>query len=362
MLIEIGDDIIEEATNKNDVALNVLEQLSNAYRFGKHLVFITYNQAAKIKSIQYLSRNSKSVYQYLSSKLSEMFVFRDRIEYRAYVSFNNPEKGHVLWINPTVHKSFELYEETHLLAENLLDIDFYGYVATYYKVKHNLRKCSICYFPLQGGGSTTKDVYLKEIKLKQHFCLAIMDGDKKYPDGPFGKTSEELCIIHNKEEPFNCMFYRMEKLSEIENMIPINIIKSYARYIHNNLLQQEIDLSFIDMKKGLSCCCIKERDIYNYYSNLISGESKRKMELCNKCLRKHNFNVTKEKKSKCGKRQNILDGLGADLMKNLLSDGKIKGLLKNVQIGLLTKNQHEEWENIGKLICEWCCSGKPIRV
>lgn len=361
MLIEIGDDIIEKATKNDDVALNVLEQLSNAYRFGKHLIFITYNQAKKIVSIQYLSRNSKSVYEYLTGKLSKLQAYREKIEFKAYVSFNAPESENVLWINPTEHKSIELYEETHLLAENLLDIDFFENVVTYYKIKHRLTKCSICYFPLQGGGNTTKDVYLKEIKLKQHFCLAIVDGDKKYPDDNFGTTSEELNIIHEEEQPFNCSFYRIAKLAEIENMIPISIIKSYNKYTQKDILQQEIDLSFIDMKKGLSCCSMKDRNVYDYCLHLIGGESKRKMELCSKCLKTHNFNVPKEKKNKCGKKQNMLDGLGADLMKTLLSDGKIKGLLKKVKINVLTNNQQEEWENIGKLICEWCCSGEPIR-
>lgn len=367
MLIEIGEDIVTSAEKGDETALEVLQQLANACKYGKHLVFISIPLLKRICEITHLEKNVTSIYRKLKGKASELGGLKQSIGYSAIVTMVNPNNQNQLWIHPECYYTIELYEETHLLVENLLDSDFFKYVSKYYQNNHKLSKCSICFFPLQGGGATIKDVYAREIDLKQHFCLAIMDSDKKYPNDQYGQTSEDLKQIHDEKKPFNCTYYRMEKVSEIENLIPVSIVKAYKNNNKNQIFQSnpQLELSFFDMKKGFACCNIKNEAMYTYWKDRFNSDEdlKNKLEKCHQdCLIGCLYNVSKETKKNCRNSLNILDGFGSDLLKNLLCNGVSISKLKNIKNYQLTSNQQDEWETIGKLIFEWCCAGKKMRV
>lgn len=367
MLIEIGEDIVAKAETGDAVALEVLQQLAIAYKYGKHLIFIPISLLVRICSISYLNKNVISIYKRLRNKASELGVLKQAISYSAIVTTIDPNNQNQLWVHPARHVAIELYEETHLLVENLLDSDFYKYVSTYYQNNHKLNKCHICFFPLQGGGTTIKNVYEKEIDLGQHLCLAIMDSDKNYPNDQYGSTSGELKQMHEEKEPFNCNYYRMKKVCEIENLIPLSIVQTYQKNDKKNIFQlsPKLALSFFDMKKGLRFCSIKNEAMYNYWESIFSDheELKDKLKKCHQeCLVEHKYEVSKDIKNTCPKSSNILDGFGSDLLKDLLHDVASIGKLKKVKPYELTEDQREEWENIGKLVFEWCCAGEKIRV
>ena len=228
-----------------------------------------------------------------------------------------------------------------------------------------MAKCPICFFPLQGGGATIKDVYAKEIALAQHFCLAVMDGDKRYPDDQYGQTSEELINIHNKENPFNCTYYRMERVCEIENLIPLPVIGAYKNNKSKKVFQLNLQskLSYFDMKKGFACCNINSGNMYDFWKNIFDdyNDLRDKLPDCLDCLKNHNYKISKEDRKDCDK-LTVLDGFGSDLMKDLLNDGKSMNDLKNIKSGQLTEEQQKEWLAIGKIIFEWCCAGEKVRV
>lgn len=368
MLIEIGEDIVALAEKGDETTLEVLHQLANACKYGKHQVFMSIPLLERICRISHLDKIATSIYRKLKGKASEWGVLKNAVEHSAIVTMKNPNNQKQLWIHPTRHPAIELYEETHLLVENLLDLDFFTKcVLKYYQNNHKLSKCPICFFPLQGGGTTIKDVYAREIKLKQHFCLAIVDSDKKYPDDQYGQTSEELKQIHDKEQPFNCFHCRMEKVSEIENLIPVSVVKEYKNNNSKQLFQLYplLELSFFDMKKGFMCCNIKDEAMYTYWKDRFNDyeDLKNKLEKCHQeCLLVHRYNVSKETKKSCCNSSCILDGFGSDLLKDLLHDGASISKLKNVKNNQLTENQRDEWEAIGKIIFEWCCAGQKMRV
>lgn len=367
MLIEIGKDIVEKAEKGDEASLEILQQLAIAYKYGKHLIYIPIPLLIRICSISYLDKNVISIYKIIKGKASELGVLKQAIGYSAIITTLDPNNQNQLWVHPARHCAMELYEETHLLVENLLDADFFRYVSKYYQDNHKLGKCPICFFPLQGGGATIKDVYAEEMDLKQHFCLAIMDGDKKYPNDQYGQTSEELKQVHEKEEPLNCDYYRMEKVCEIENLLPLPIVQEYSNNNKKAIfhLNPQLKLSFFDMKKGFMCCNIKDECMYNYWQNIFIGHENLRSELeeCyKKCLTEYQYKVSKETKNTCTKSSNLIDGFGSDLLKDILSDGTSIAKLKKIKGYQLTDDQREEWESIGKLIFEWCCAGEKMRV
>ena len=367
MLIEIGKDIVEKAEKGDEVSLEILQQLAIAYKYGKHLIFIPIPLLIRICSIPYLDKNVISIYKRIKEKASKLGALKQAIGYSAIIITIDPNNQNQLWIHPMRHCTIELYEETHLLVENLQDADFFRYVAKYYQDNHKLGKCPICFFPLQGGGTTIKDVYAKEMDLKQHFCLAIMDSDKKYPNDQYGQTSEGLIQIHENEEPFNCNYYRMEKVCEIENLLPLPIVQAYSNNSKKTIFQlnPQVKLSFFDMKKGFMCCNIKNEFMYDYWKKIFIGHEnlRNELEKCyQECLTTHQYKVAKDTQKTCTKSPDLIDGFGSDLLKDILSDGTSIGKLKKIKDHQLTDEQREEWESIGKLIFEWCCAGEKMRV
>ena len=363
MLITIGEDIVERSERGDVITLDVLERLANACRYGKHIVYIPIRMLHRICAIPYLNKTVISIFQKLKDKTSGLGSLKDKIGFCAMVTFENPHDPNLLWIHPARHGNMELYVETHLLAENLLDTDFFRYLAMYYQRNHKLTKCQICFYPLQGGGNTIKDIYANEIALAQHLCLAIVDSDKRYPEDQCGKTSEELMKTHDEMQPFNCRYYRMERVREIENLIPLLIIKAHNGRKRVFQFNFQTELSYFDMKKGFVCCDIKNEKMYNYWQDIFEecADLKDNLHNCQGCLSGHGYAVPKEIRKKCDK-PTLLDGFGSDLMKNLLQDSTSIRDLKSIKTYHLTESQQEEWFTIGKLVFEWCCAGEKMRV
>lgn len=369
MLIEVGDDIIDQAKNDDPVAIEILEQLADAYRRNKHLIYLSYEQLCSVSQIGNLDLFYKSIYGRLHNKIASFIgPLKRAITFNAIVSYNDPINPNKLWINPAIHNTMELYTETHLLVENLLDVDFYCYVVEYYQSNNAIESCSICYYALHGGGNTIKDVYKREIELKQHFCFAIVDSDKKYPDGEYGQTSKELQSIHDTEKPFNCRYYRMENVSEIENLIPISIVELYGNNSHNSIFKPEHNLpsnffSYFDMKKDFVGCNMKSENMYKYYLRLLDFDNilKIKLEECESCLSNKNYSVDKNTKAICSNYKIIIAGFGSNLLFNVLNDENCKAGLDAVRECDLTNDQREEWNKIGRIIFEWCCCAEKPR-
>ena len=357
MLIEVGDDIIDKAENGDSVAVEVLEQLANAYKYNKHLIFLLPKQCKLISSIKYLSSNSRAIYN--GMKVYDLDSIKGKIKFSAIISYINPNVANKLWINPEDHKTMEFYEETHLLIEKILDKKFFEKVVSYYRNNNKLRDQPICYYPLHGGGGTIKTVYEEEINLKQHFCLAIVDGDKKYPGDKYGQTSENLKTIHDSKNPFNCGYYRMESVSEIENLIPIIVINKLGYETDAKPILQIKPLSYVDMKKGVVCCNIMNQEMYDYVLNLLNSIGLGgKLEKCKECLLNCKFKVDKKTKEGCVKSKTIIDGFGSNLLSNLLNEGECIGKLEKIGKKDLTDDQLKEWNEIGEKIFNWCCCAK----
>lgn len=179
MLIEFCKDIAEDACNGNQRALQVLDYLLMAHRLGKHLIFFPH-EVATILARSGMNDSIRRECISIGKQTSSIGALSHRISIKLVVTQNEYAPGEnqkVIQFNPYSNNSFELYEETHLLTENLLDADFYLALVSYYKRKAKVNSVNVCFFPLQGGGDTINLVMEKEIMLGHHLCIAIVDSD-----------------------------------------------------------------------------------------------------------------------------------------------------------------------------------------
>ena len=355
MLIEICEDVISELENDNPKASEILEKVVLAYYYKKHLVKVSFVVVDRIKKSQTIEPNMKKWFLDISKNQSTKGSLYSKISFHVKVTFKESSKktSNYIILNPGTNIGFELYEETHLLTENLIDSEFFVNIVSYY-LRMNKIKCKFNFFSLQGGGNTIQKVYKKEQELMQHFCLAIMDSDVKYPGGRQGDTCKSVIKTEEKNPSFNCCYYVMEKVREIENLIPFHLIKQQSNYKDNQIIRDflDLDFSFFDMKEGLIPAKLKDDSLYSYWKEQLEGNSiiEKELDKCRKCCLE-NQPSPKDCKSNCNKK--ILEGFGDKLLETITD--KAKTDLSNIVLNQLTPAQQIEWGNIGRIIFEWCC-------
>lgn len=355
MLIEICEDVIEQVEKGNENAISTLEKIGLAYKYGKHIVFLKLKLCDRISKCSYVSDYVKNLFQKIKKDNLAKGSIRQSVTFFAKVTFEKAtqREDSCIIINPSNNNSFEFYEETHFLVENLMDVEFYKYCLGYYKRN---KKSSIVnsYYPLLGGGSTIAKVYELEINLKQHFCLAIVDSDRKYPKGGNGDTAN-LLLNKDKNKPFNCKCYMIENVKEIENLLPTSVVEQST---NKKIPLPKEALSFFDYKKGL---CIEDKLLNKellqhwkeklngteYYEGLIEIEGE---------TTKTDFEIEKFKEKY--KNQKLIEGFGPNVLGECL---KCVDKLNEIDKKDLTKEQEEEWNKIGKLFFEWTCALRPKR-
>lgn len=352
MLIEICEDIIAEVEKGKKDAISTLEKIGLAYKYGKHIVFLDVKLYDRIFNSNYVSEYIKNLFRQIMSKNINKGSIRQSVTFFAQVTFkeSTQRRDTCIIINPRNNDSFEFYEETHFLVENLLDVKFYKHCLDYYK-RNNKIEMGYSYYPLLGGGSTITKVYQLEIDLKQHFCLAIVDSDKKCPEGSKGDTAKSL-LDADKKNPFNCKCYVMEKVMEIENLLPKSVVKEYKDEI--NRLQ--FNLSFFDYKEGVCKEKLLNSNLLSYWQEQLNGkgydkyleEIKQEVEI-----------LGEDKFKKKYKDQKLIEGFGKNVLNHCLEN--YNNNLANIRDNNLTSEQKYEWTEIGKLFFEWTCAPLSLK-
>lgn len=354
MLIEICEDIIAEVEKGEEDAISTLEKIGLAYKYGKHIVFLDVKLYDRIIDSNYVSEYIKNLFKQIISKNINKESIRQSVTFFAQVTFkeSTQRRDNCIIINPKDNYSFEFYEETHFLVENLLDEEFYKHCLDYYKRTNNKIKIGYSYYPLLGGGSTITKVYQLEIKLKQHFCLAIVDSDKKCPEGSKGDTARSL-LVADKKKPFNCKCYMMEKVMEIENLLPKSVVKEYK----NEINSLQFNLSFFDYKNGLCKEKLFKSNLLSYWQNQLNGtEYYEGLTEIEGETTKTDFEIEKFKEKY--KKQKLIEGFGPNVLEECL---KYEDELKAITKEDLTDAQEEEWNKIGKLFFEWTCAPLSLK-
>lgn len=355
MLIEFCKDIAEDACNAKSRALQVLDYLLMAHRLGKHLIFFPHEVVSILVNSE-LNASIRRECISIGKQTSTIGAFSHRISIKLVVTQNEytPEENQkVIQFNPYYNNSFELYEETHLLTENLLDADFYLALVSYYKRKAKVNSVNVCFFPLQGGGDTVNLVMEKEITLGHHLCIAIVDSDMKYQGCVQGNTCKQLVeTLKRNKSPF-CGIYCMHQVREIENLIPFHLICECTNYKNHKLIKEnfDFDMSFFDMKEGIRLKNLSDVRFVDYWRAILGVHHRD----YSKMIKKEVQNRSKKRKSKLIDNI-VLDGFGSKLLPCIWEKGQNE--LMRIEDYQLTISQKKEWLGIGQAIFDWCCSGK----
>lgn len=356
MYLKINEDIIEAAVARNDErAIEVLTQVAFAIRYGKHAVEITPRDVARLLDRKNLfSRNELAAFNMVGRVYYKLNGFVSRLSIFAVVTFEHETEriDNTIYINPNEQNHFELYEETHLLAENIEDIELFSYMISYFQRKERIPMCKVNFYKMMGGGHTTGDFMEYENILKQHFCFSVVDSDFHYEDdnhlGDTAKYIQEKLI----GTPFNCGMYYMNSVCEVENLIPWCAIKSNPVFRNHTLIKYngQLELSFYDLKDGVHVQYLYSDISYNYWDRVFPVSLRRIPFRTIKADRKR---YTKEKfKQKYGDRT-IGEGFGTKLLPQSLKIMRDSKKLYTDED--LSSAQQKEWNLIGKEIFAWCC-------
>ncbi len=373
MLIKICQDVIEKGIGLKDddnlYAIEVLKKLLMSVKWRKHIVCVPDMDERDIDSLApLLTKEESNLLKFVHKKRQDSVSLIGRLSIYTKITFLEETKkiDNVIIINPRTHIDFELYEETHLIVENILDAQFYTQVICkcfQERFKFRTDCFTFEYYPVQGGGATISDVVKNELNIKQHFCFVLCDSDKKYEgsreEGDTAKGIRKVFSENNTngDDPFHADFYVMSRVREIENLIPFCILDYYSNSSQKKFYNcHQNHLSFFDMKVGFEYRILYDKDVYEGWKKVFPSEidwplidsykadSNNYDEFCNKVKGMNPLVV----------------GWGNNILKNILNpDKKIRKdnqyRLYSISDGQLTTNQKEEWDTIGKQVFSWCC-------
>lgn len=368
MLIEINEDIIDAAIERKDYkindALDLLLMMAYSCRHGKHIVYVPClrTNTTKLKSlIGLIGLSNANALNYFNNKASGAKHLFDNLSVKAIISYNNPikttdnESCRIIWINPVEHTKFEPWIETYILTENLIDSEFFSYLIRYFLRIKNLRDAKYNFYPLMGGGDTMRKVLENEILISRHFCLTLADSDKLYPNDVIGSTADKVKELM-EQNPFNCGFYVMSNVREIENLIPKKIVVKLCMGKDVSIFDK--DPSFFDMKLGLCLVDLYRDEVCSYWKDLLQNNElfQERDDIKARCNEKKQYDA--EIKSK----GHLLSGFGSNILALALNKSDKPKKKIDPQNDLYTTKekdlntfQQREWEAIGKEMFSWTC-------
>lgn len=369
MFIEIADDIVDTALGLNgqsrhnrDLCIEFLHKVAIGAKSGKHFYSIPCLKQLRYNALmeEHFASMARVLMQLGSSDHQSL---KNQIGICLIISLApvNPSVPFAILISLDDYKNLEIHEETHLLSENLTDCEFYAILAKLYrKTNRCFNRCEITLSHCHGGGGTTSDVFKMEAELQQHLCLAIADSDKKYANCPaIGSTASKLLEVKGNSTYKLCDVYVMNKVREIENLIPISVltdssIKNPDDRTKGFITKENVD--FFDIKEGLQLSHLYDDAVYSHWLEKVAGKG---IDISQRETLKAQTNSRKEYREACQGINPILPGWGSAIMTTVLSD---KNLMQIIYGGSrrcnLSSGQAEEWNRIGDLVFKWGVSRK----
>ena len=172
-----------------------------------------------------------------------------------------------------------------------------------------------------------------------------------------GDTAQKMLDLMKTENPFNCALYVMNKVREIENLIPRRFVQKFG----DNTGFHDIfnyNPSFFDMKVGLCLSELYHNTVCKYWKDMFNESA---------LFQEKNIYVKIKKYDKAVKgKAPLKKGLGSNLLSLFVGDidyekdlkkynPKMQDDLFHIVPNDLTTEQQEEWKNIGKLMFSWTC-------
>ena len=164
MLIEIKQDIIDDAINKKDLSNNetidLLMMMAFSVKHGKHIVYVPClrTNPKKLKEmISLIGASNAKMLNFFNTKvygakqLISLFSVKAIISFKKPIEMQNKNTERIIWINPVEKTNFEPWVETFVLTENLLDSEFFSYLIRYYLTEKKIRDVKYNFYALMGG-------------------------------------------------------------------------------------------------------------------------------------------------------------------------------------------------------------------
>ena len=376
MFIVICQDIIEKAINSDSIdnkyAIETLKKILLSVKWRKHIIFAPGLREEDIENIKnVLTAEEVKLLKYVHSKRLDSNSLMNKLSVIARITFEESTKkdDKIIYINPKNNQSFELFEETHFIVENILDSLFYRKViCNYYQRKNKIHTAcySVAFYPVQGGGATISEVLKFEIDLSQHFCFVIGDSDKKCTgyriEGDTAKGIRSMVKEYENrkgQSPFNIDFYIMSKTREIENLITQCILDIYSNKRQRDFLNRYNNLlAFFDFKVGMEYKILYNNDVYNGWKMVFPNDIN--WEQIDAIKATSGTQVEFENKLKELELPKLVEEWGKNILNKVLYPTTKKQKdsihkLYDISEKDLTPSQKDEWENIGKDVFSWCC-------
>ena len=369
MFVRVAQDVIDEALNGTDIAIETLHLIATGIQRNKHWYSLPRQTAKKLTGI--LSDYEKRLFASVDNNDTNSMAKCIGIE--LVVSFQNPDAQEgktILWYNPKINMTFEIFEETHVLCENLYDIEFYKNCIEFYSDnsgKHAYKKGDSKFLARNGGGATTAAVLKNEIIRGEHLVLVISDSDYRFFDtedkpGPLGKTATAINAVVNDHPIGFHHHYNLKYHREAENLIPFRILDEIpgpSRQQKDLLRGMGKDLRVFDFKEGLTYQDLYGPKIYDYWKRVLDGKIditfREELFPIGASLSPEQYRKKiAENKGKSEKAsQPIFAGWGSSILDTATTKlKKLKG--KNrIKPNDLTPLQYKEWMEIGKLLFNW---------
>lgn len=268
MFIKVERDVVDvilhqQRGKKRERAIDVMVQLMSASRLNHHKIYLkcqlSNEEQKELKDA--LDENSWTEFCRLQGERIDVVGLIAILDVYALVTTlkHSSRIGKVLQVNPLEDSSFILNVPTYLCTENQRDGKFYQIVCNYYLSQERILNMDSRHKTWKGGGSDFGNALKNDSILSENFIFAIADSDKCYPNGKVGKTAKSIMFLgHNR---YNADFYILLNVSEIENMIPLKLVKKYNSHIAN---LGDSDLSYFDFKEGLKYQILYEKESRDY--------------------------------------------------------------------------------------------------
>lgn len=352
MIIELDRSITSDLSSLNDSELLALTAIATSRARGFNFVVANKHDLLAMSQFVDLGKPTRATFRKIYNDQTQWanalntFGFKVRLVKQNTVIHQVIESDvKVIIIALCDSLAYKVDDNPSIIAENLVDIDFYTAIVKSYLASIKLGNINISYTAVNGGGATTKDVVEKHYEKCCGISLCLLDSDIENPWVGYGNTAQSVIDII-PEQPY--ARYVVTQSREAENIIPLKILDHFGLSGNSfgsrvakfkRLSEVEIDgrmpIKYVDFKKGikkylLKCTCPTTEQFWRE-SFVESGIFKP----CNNdepCI----------SIKKCGCL--LADGLGTDLLKSTVTYLNTNGFDYND----IDDYMKSEWDHICK--------------
>lgn len=396
MLIVIDKSIVAAALQGNDLMRCFLDDTVTAIRDGIHLIKIDIDDAEKVLDANILSDANTSVLRKYTDDVISIgasvpsIVFEGRLLYWRDTQSSNDSitrlSGDIPLkrMNLSDFSEFKICKPSHLWGEGDHDCKFFLKISESFMHEGSI---TLNFEERPGGGGTLSSYIKNDAIRKQTFHLCICDNDKHFDDNIYGvgniyspqpeeianlgQTSKNVLEILNELHPTLVDVYIYAYCSELENLIPWNIVTEIHPHEFSNIKNSTFDKSFFDIKCGIMAKHIKDNPSYtSYWKRNLAGDP----EILTK------FNETEvainhafaefqskrqgtlewyQSKEKYENKKNTKVLEGKRIQKKIMESTRYSDFGSPSIHSSLTHNQLREWQAISKRVITWGIALNP---